>query len=163
MNADHGRTAFRRARLALLAPLGAWLVVSCAGSPGTSGAPHAATDRLQLEVALQLYAARVLAMDSVGIASQFAPDGEIVNAGAPPVRGPDAIRHLLGSFAAYHVLAESVRVETTAVRGDSATQEATFAQRVRAPDGRVLEPGGRLHVEWIRRGGRWWIRTMGSR
>jgi len=112
---------------------------------------------------MQLYATRVLAMDSSGIAALFAPEGAIVNAGAPPVRGPGAIRHFLAGFADYHVLAESVRVESTLVRGDSATQEVTFRQQVRAPNGSVLTAGGRLHVVWVRRPGRWAILQMGSK
>lgn len=115
-------------------------------------------DKAVVESRLQRYAARVLAMDSAGMARMFAPDGEMVNPKGPPVRGPDAIRKFLESYSDYKVLSNEDTATSTLIDGDTAEQLGTYRQKVRAPDGQLFETSGRLEIAWVRAApGEWLI------
>src|SRR5215471_14976453 len=106
----------------------------------------AASPESEVRAALERYVRLVQKMDHAGIAAMFAPDGEVVNPGRDPVRGPAAIEAFLKQFAGYHVMRETMVPATTTVDGDRATQSGTYAQRVRAPDGKVIDVSGRFTI-----------------
>ncbi len=114
-------------------------------SAATAGTPES-----DVRAALQRYAHLVQKMDHAAIAAMFAPDGEVVNPGRDPIHGPAAIEAFLRQFDAYHVLSETMAARTTVVDGDRATQTGTYHQRVRDPDGKVLDVSGNFTLEWIR-------------
>lgn len=122
-----------------------------------------APPQAEVEAALQHYADLLRAMDDHGIAQSFAPDGEVVNPGQEPVRGPEAIEKFIRQFDGYHVLEYEIRSENTTVTGQTAAQSGRFRQMVKTPDGRTLTVKGVFNAEWIRdAGGAWKIRRMST-
>jgi uncharacterized protein (TIGR02246 family) len=114
------------------------------------GARIAATPQSEVRGALLRYVHLVQKMDHAGIAALFTPDGEVVNPGRDPIRGPAAIEAFLRQFDAYHVMNEMMLPRTTVVDGDRATQTGTYRQRVRDPDGKVLDVSGTFTLDWVR-------------
>jgi ketosteroid isomerase-like protein len=124
----------------------------------------AAADKVLVEAALRRYSDLALAMDHAGIAALFAPEGEIVNRGQPPVHGPAAIEAFLSGFVGYKVLNNSTLPSSTLVAGDRAFQQGSYRQRVRKPDGGVIEVSGLFQAEWVRAAasGQWLILRMAT-
>jgi ketosteroid isomerase-like protein len=120
----------RHARAAVLLLL-ALLATACATHP-------AANATAEVEAAFQRYGALMLAMDHSAIAAMFSADGEIVNAGQAPIRGPAMINAFLAGFSDYQVLAYSTEPPATRVSGDHASLQSIYHERVRTPDGRLL-------------------------
>ena len=56
----------------------------------------------------------------------------------------------MGSFSAYHVLANEDLPASTNVSGDHAVQRGTYRQKVVTPEGRTLEVSGTFMFEWRR-------------
>lgn len=123
-----------------------FVLVACA-TKNNVGSP---ADKTDVEAALQQYAHHVLAMNIPGLTGLFTAEGEIVNPGQAPIRGRAAIAKLLISFADYRVLAYNVQSETTTLDGHSAVQTGSYRQRVRLPNGEVVEPAGKFKAEWTR-------------
>ena len=145
----------RHARAAGLLLL-ALLATACATHP----APSATAE---VESAFQRYCALMRAMDHSGIEAMFSADGEIVNAGQAPIRGPAMINAFLGGFADYQVLAYTTEPPATRVSGDYASLQSIYHERVRTPDGRVLEVSGHLEALWRRSThGRWYVTRMAT-
>ncbi len=115
-----------------------------------------------LDEATRRYADCVLRMDSAGIAAMFTEDGEMVDTGRPPTRGPLAIRTMLEGFAAHHVLEESMVADSVRIAGDQAFQAGAFRQLVRLPDGNVVIAHGRYASDWVKVAGAWRIRRMAT-
>lgn len=114
------------------------------------GARISAPPESEVRGALLRYVHLVQTMDHAGIAAMFTPDGEVVNPGRDPIRGPTAIEAFLRQFDAYHVMNEMMLPRTTVVDGDRATQTGTYRQRVRDPDGKVLDVSGNFTLDWVR-------------
>ena len=132
---------------------------------GTTSAPRSGglTDQALVGSALGHYSEIVLAMNHAGIAALFEPDGEIVREGQAAVHGRAAIDSFLSGFASYQVLANNLQPASTVVNGDTAEQVGSYQQRVRTPEGKVLEVSGRFKVVWGRApSGEWLIRRMGT-
>jgi len=128
------------------------------------GAQITAPPESHVRAALQRYVRLVGQMDHAGIAAMFAPDGEIVNPGRDAVKGPAAIEAFLKQFSEYHVVNEMMVPKTTRVDGDRATQEGTFRQRVRGPDGNMIDVSGAFALDWIRdAAGVWRIQRAATR
>ena len=142
----------RRAGLAVAASL-CFLTWACSGERPV-GIP---SDQARVEAELALYSELVLAMDHAGIAALFAPEGEIVNPGQAPVHGRAAIEAFLSGFSGYRVLSNSVVPSSTQVTGEQAVQVGQYRQRVRTPDGKVLEVSGSFRAEWVRNGSHQWL------
>jgi uncharacterized protein (TIGR02246 family) len=121
------------------------------------GANIAAPPESQVRGALQRYVHLVQAMDHAGIAAMFAPDGEVVNPGREPIKGRAAIQAFLEQFAGYQVINEMMVPRATSVDGNHATQTGTYRQRVRGPDGNVLDVSGNFVLDWIRDGSGVWL------
>jgi len=154
------------ARLALAAVLGLGsMSTTCTSSGGGSSDPEAIrTDRSMVDAKLQEYSELVVAMDHTAIASLFLPEGELVNEGAKPVHGPDAIDKYLRRFSDYHVLSNRIAATRTTVHGDTARQFGTWTQRVRTPKGETLDVAGRFEATWLRaRPREWKILRLGTR
>lgn len=131
--------------------------VDAAAEPGTRA------DAARVDHALARYSTLVRRMDHAGIAAMFAPDGELWSAGQAPIHGPAAIRAFLEGFAGYHVLANHTEASRTTVDGDSAVQVGTYRQRVRTPEGKVLNVSGGFEAHWVRGPDRaWLIHGMGT-
>lgn len=121
------------------------------------------SDQARVEAALRHYSELVLAMDHARIAALFEPEGEIVNKGQAAVHGRAAIESFLSGFSGYHVLENNMRPASTVVRGNTAEQVGTYNQRVRTPDGEVLEVSGGFEAVWGRTStGDWLIRRLGT-
>ena len=147
----------RRGRAALPVLLALLGTVACA-----TRAPAGADQ--QVQSAFGRYCALVLAMDHAGIAAMFSSDGEIVNAGQAPIRGPAAINAFLAGFADYRVLAYSADAPQTHVTGDYASLQSIYHEQVRLPDGNVVAVSGHLEALWRRSPrGRWYVTRMATR
>lgn len=121
------------------------------------------TDKANVEARLQRYSALLLAADSSAIAAMFAPDGEMVNPRQPPVRGRDAIEKFLRGFSDYHVISNVDEASSTLIDGDTAEQQGTYSQRVRAPSGKLFDANGRFEIEWVRdASGEWLLRQVAT-
>ena len=138
------------------------LSVGC-GPPLAHGTQTAAPAESQVRAALQQYAQLIEKMDNAGIAALFTEDGEVVNPGRDPIKGPAAIEAFLKQFSDYHVLSQTMIPQKTQVDGDHAQQEGTFKQRVRGPDGNVIEASGTFTIDWIRdSSGAWRIQRVAT-
>ncbi len=143
----------------------ATFLVACAREPRVASAPSAAvSETVPVEAALSRYVQLALAMDHSALAALFSPDAEVVHAGGTPVRGRAAIHSLLSSFTGYQVLEYSMVPASTLVQRDSATQSGTYRQRVRTPQGQVLDVSGQFEAHWLRDpSGTWLISHMLTR
>jgi len=120
-------------------------------------------DAAHVDHALARYSKLVRKMDHARIAAMFASGGELWSAGHAPIHGPTAIRSFLEGFAGYHVLANHTDASRTTVVGDSAVQVGTYRQRVRTPEGKVLNVSGGFEAHWVRGpDGAWLIQGMGT-
>ena len=141
----------------------------CAAGMLTLGLAHVGAVHLQaspeaeVEAALQHYADLLRAMDDHGIAQSFTDDGEVVNPGQTPVRGPEAIEQFIRQFDGYHVLEYEIHAQKTTVSGQTAAQNGRFRQRVKTPDGQTLDVKGLFQADWVQSpGGAWRIRRMAT-
>lgn len=133
------------------------------GAAACAAQPKASAER-EVETAFRRYCVLLLAMDHAGIAGMFSSDGEIVNAGQAPIRGPAAINAFLAGFSDYHILAYTTDPAQTRVTGDYASLGSIYHERVRLPDGRVVEVSGHLEALWRRSTrGRWYVTRMATR
>jgi len=146
------RSAARAAAPLLACALAATVALgACAASTPRSAA--AAT----VAAAFEHYCNFLRAMDHAGMAAMFTADGEIANPGQEPIRGPAAIDAFLSGFSGYRVLSYTSEGVSIVVRGDSAELAGIFHQRVRVPQGNVVEVAGHLAVQWSRDGTRGWL------
>jgi ketosteroid isomerase-like protein len=137
--------------LRLLCGLAALALSACAATTPRSSATAG------VEAAFAHYCELLRAMDHAGIAAMFTPDGEVANSGAAPIRGPAAIDAFLQGFSDYQVLAYTTEGVRTVVHGETAELSGIFHQRVRVPQGNVVEVAGRLEAHWIRHGKDGWL------
>lgn len=151
-----------RARISIFALcLALSLLAGCVPRDPNAAARAATVDSLQVAARLQRYSYNVLNMDHAGIAEMFAHDGELRSEGQATLVGPERIHEFLNGFLSYKVLAEQVTADSTEVRADSAWQIGTYRQRVRVPDGKLVEVSGSFEVKWGRDAtGQWMIRNM---
>ena len=162
-NRRHMAQRRMRAYLALSSSLfAATTLAACTREPRIASAPAAAvSEEARVEAALFRYAQLVLAMDHSALAELFTPEAEISHAGGTPVRGRAAIYSFLSSFVDYQVLEYSIAPASTLIHGDGAAQSGMYRQRVRTPQGQVLEVSGHFEAQWLRdRSGAWLISHM---
>ena len=126
------------------------LVACAATAPGAAATAGVAA-------AIAHYCELLRAMDHAGIAAMFAPDGEVANPGQAPIRGRAAIDAFLQGFSDYHVLAYTTEGIHTVVHGETADLTGIFHQRVRVPQGDVVEVAGHLEAHWVRAGQDHWL------
>jgi len=139
------------------------LVAVCSAPLLAQGAQIPAPAESELRAALQHYAQLIEKMDNAGIAALFTQDGEVVNPGRDPIKGPAAIEAFLKQFSDYRVLSQTMTPQKTLVDGVRAEQEGTFKQRVRGPDGNVIDASGTFTIEWIRdSSGAWRIQRVAT-
>jgi ketosteroid isomerase-like protein len=129
---------------------------ACATAAPRPAASASAGSGAGVEAAFGHYCDLLRAMDHAGIAAMFAADGEVDNPGAAPIRGPAAIDGFLQGFSDYHVLSYTTEEVRTVVHGEAAQTTAIFHQRVRVPQGNVVEVSGRLEAHWVRTGKDGW-------
>ena len=104
--------------------------------------------REDVEAALQRYSGLMARMDHEAIAALYEEDGVMAGGGPEPVRGRAAILAHLCSFAAFHVESNELTSDAVALDGPVAHQRGTYHQRVRLPDGEVVETRGTFEAEW---------------
>jgi uncharacterized protein (TIGR02246 family) len=114
----------------------------------------------QLRQATAHYAELVKAMDSTAIANLYTANGESITVGQPPIRGREAIRNQLESFAGFSVQSEVLTADTITVDGPRAHVTGTYRQRVRVPAGEVMEVHGAYAADWLREGNDWHIEKL---
>jgi uncharacterized protein (TIGR02246 family) len=122
-----------------------------------AGANVVVSPESQIRARLQQYVQLVRKMDHAGIAAMFAADGEVVNPGRDPIRGRAAIQAFLEQFAGYQVINDVMVPLTTTVDGNHATETGTYRQRVRGPDGNIIEVSGNFALDWIRDSSGVWL------
>lgn len=125
-------------------------------------APVGSSPATELQAALARYEKLVLAMDHAAIAALFADDGEVVNEGQRPILGPAAIDEFLQKFSGYKVIRYEIVATRTTINGPAAVQTGSFHQRVRTPDGQVIDVFGKFKAEWVRTANGWRIWRMGT-
>lgn len=125
-------------------------------------APPASSPADDLQAALARYEKLVLSMDHAAIASLFTQDGKVVNAGERPIEGRPAIDAFLRGFSGYKVVRYEIVATRTTINGPAAVQTGPFHQRVRVPDGRVIDVFGTFKAEWILTPDGWRIWRMGT-
>ena len=109
---------------------------------------------------LGVFARESRTMDAERIAGIYARDGELVNAGQGAIKGRDAIEAFLRSFAGYTMLDYALTPTSTAGDKHVVTQKGTFHQRVRTPQGQIVEASGTFTAEWVIEDFVWRIRRM---
>lgn len=133
------------------------LLAGCATQPDTR------KQKQEVAARLRHYSDLMLAMDSRALADMFAPEGEIVNPRRPPVRGRAAIREFLASYSDFKVLSNEDTQESIVVEGATAEQLGTYRQKVRTPEGTLLEVSGRFEFAWVQDGsGNWLIQQAAT-
>lgn len=117
--------------------------------------------RLEVEAALAEYSRNLKALDSAKLASSYEADGELLDPGMAPHKGPAAIKAFLDSFQGVVIESASMTPESTEVWGAAAVVFGTYAQRVRVGDTPAADYRGRFVAEWARQAdGRWLIRRL---
>lgn len=139
------------------------LLACAAALAGCATKPDTRADRAAVEAGLQRYSEYLLTMNSAGIASMFAPDGEVVNPSQPAVRGREAIRNFIDGFSDFHVLSNADVATSTLIDGSTAEQIGTYRQSVRSPQGHLFDVAGRLEIEWVKEpSGQWLIQQLAT-
>ncbi|HEX6833665.1 MAG TPA: SgcJ/EcaC family oxidoreductase [Rudaea sp.] len=130
-------------------------------TPSPPIAPTKSAERARVEAAFERFRQTLIAMNPDAVAALFAADGQIINEGQEPLQGREAIGKFLEGFTRYTILSyDAANIETT-LEGDSATLIADYHERVRTPEGKVVDASGHLNSEWVRDGsGAWLIRRM---
>lgn len=137
-----------------------WLALGSVGGCATQRADSAA----QVQAAFEHYCTLMRAMDHSGIAAMFSSDGEIANAGQAPIHGRMMINAFLAGFADYRVLTYTTDAVRTQISGEYARIDTVYHERVRLPDGRLVEVSGNLEALWHRSPrGRWYLTRMATR
>jgi uncharacterized protein (TIGR02246 family) len=137
------------------------LAVTVTPMSAVQSRPPSGEPTTEIRRATKHYADLILAMDAAGLSAAFAPDGEMVVVGQPPVRGRAPIREAFESFKDYKVQAEEMTADYIALSGTGARAEGTYKQTVRVPDGSVVSVHGTYVADWIRAAdGSWLIKTL---
>jgi len=117
--------------------------------------------RLEVEAALAEYARNLRALDSAKLSAAYEPDGELLDPGMAPHRGPAAIKAFLDSFQGVVIESAAMTPESSEVWGTAAVVFGTYAQRVRVGDTPAADYRGRFVAEWAKQpDGRWLIRRL---
>lgn len=124
----------------------------------TGPSPELSTSAVNLM--LNKFAQLSREMDAAGVAGMYARDGEIANPAQAPVKGRPAIEALLRGFADYKILDYTLTPTATTGDKNGVTQKGTFHQRVRTPDGQIVEASGTFTAEWILEDFVWHIKRM---
>jgi hypothetical protein len=127
-------------------------------TPVTGAPPNVATRVVNL--LLNKFAQLSRDMDAAGIAAMYAREGEIVNPGQDAIKGRAAIEAFLRRFAEYKVLEYELTPTSTTSDKNNVTQKGTLHQRVRTPQGRIVEVSGTFTAEWVLEDFIWHIKRM---
>jgi ketosteroid isomerase-like protein len=127
-------------------------------TPVNGPSPELATRAVDLM--LSRFAQLSRAMDAAGVAKAYARDGELVNPGQDVIKGRAAIQSFLERFAAYAILSYELAPTSTTGDRNGVTQKGTFHQRVRTPDGQIVEASGTFTAEWVLEDYVWHIKRM---
>ena len=106
------------------------------------------------------YSRLVAAQDSPAIAHLFGTEGEIVNPGAPPIKGEAAVAKLLESFKGYKVTSERMTVAAVTRSGSDWRVTGHFSQHGRDPKGKPFFAHGSFDGNWKCTGSGWRIQRM---
>lgn len=137
------------------------LAVTVTPMSAVQSRPPSGEATTEIRRATKHYADLILAMDAAGLSAAFAPDGNMVVVGQPPVQGRTAIREAFESFKDYKVQTEEMTADYIALSGTGARAEGTYKQTVRVPDGSVVSVHGTYVADWIRAAdGSWLIKTL---
>ena len=130
--------------------------LSC--TPVTGPSPELATRAVKWM--LDRFAQFSRDMDAAAIAAIYARDGEIVNPGQDAIKGRAAIEAFLRRFAEYKVLDYELTTASTTGDKNGVTQKGTFRQRVRTPQGQIVEASGTFTAEWVLEDFVWRLKRM---
>ncbi len=117
----------------------------------------------QVEARLRQYDALVHALDAKGIAAMFNSDGEIQHESQPATQGREGIESLYASFSGYSILENSTTPTGTLTYNNLAVQVGAYHQKVKTPDGSLLEVSGSFQADWVKsKSGEWLIKRLGT-
>ena len=126
--------------------------------------PAAAADRAARDIivdGMEQYADSIRTMNADASAALFTDDGELGTVGQEPVRGREAIRAFLKSFANVKVLGDTISVSSVDQHGSDALVKATYVQDVQVAGQPPIHVTGRLEATWVSSdAGHWLIRRM---
>lgn len=114
-------------------------------------------DQAAVNARLREYDALVRAMDTTRLVGLFAPDAQLQHESQPPTRGRAAIEALYAGLAGYQVLENSTTPESTVVRGRTAVQKGRYHQKVKTPQGELVEVSGSFEADWLKSSAGTWL------
>lgn len=106
---------------------------------------------------VERYVAASRTVNPDSIAAFFAPDGELLEPGIPPIHTADSIRVFMGSFPGVVVESASVALDTVEMLDSSAYVWGTYFERLHFPGQPRSEQQGRFVMHWVRVSGAWRI------
>jgi len=124
------------------------LTLACSG-----GGPNPSDPKIRQEVvaAMEHYTALIKVVASDSIAAMYAADGELLEAGMAPLRGPKEIRAFLAQFDGKVVVDSASTVsDDVEVFGDTAYQSGSFSQVAKVQDQPPGKFSGRYVARWRR-------------
>jgi ketosteroid isomerase-like protein len=127
-------------------------------TPVTGPSPETAVRAVNLM--LSRFAQLSRGTDVTAVASMYTRDGEIVNPRHDVVKGRAAIEASLRRVAGDAILEYELKPVATAGDKNGVVQKGTFRQRVRTPQGQVVETSGTFTAEWEIEDFVWHIKRM---
>jgi len=122
--------------------------LACSSGRARSGDAEA---RQAVVAAMEHYTALIRVVASDSIAAMYADDGELLEAGMAPLRGPKEIRAFLAQFDGKVVVDSASTVsDDVEVFGDTAYQSGSFSQVAKVQDQPPGKFSGRYVARWRR-------------
>lgn len=138
------------------------LMFSSSGGASMMQAGNA--DRALIEARLRHYDELVRAFNAKELAQMFTPDGEVQHQGQAATVGREAIEKLFSGFSGYTMLENSTTPTSTVVQAQTAVQTGSYHQKLKTPDGAVVEVSGSFTADWVKvESGEWYIKRMHTR
>ena len=128
------------------------LIVAAIANPICAGVP--------LEGMVARYADLQRKQDVPAIAHLFGSDGEVVNSGAPTIRGEVAVLAFLSGFKGFGVSANRLDVDKVVASGDAWRVLGRFSQQGHTPDGKSYNAHGSFDSIWVCGASGWGVRRM---
>ncbi len=138
-------------RLVLAVSIALFAMPSVAATPEAAGVVAAA----------EHYGALLVSGSPTDVAAAYAPEGELMLPGQPPIHGRAALTAMLTTaMQGAHVLAVEMHVDSVAVSGTTATASGTYRQTAAVGTAAPAEYRGQFEGQWQREGQQWLIGRM---
>ena len=118
-------------------------------------------DERDIEYALNRYRFLTTQGEFDKAAEMFDQGAELSKDGQAPVIGREAIRASFKSAAGLKVVDFELTATSTSASGAKGTQQGTYHQRVKSPEGEIVDADGSFEAEWSQQvGGAWLLHRM---